>query len=146
MGSTLKDRLVTKVNYAENYFWRRFWKRYIISSAILTSLMLFAGWGLVEAYADSKPVVMYNKSIPPILVKISKCESGGTHFDKNGQVVINATRDIGKYQINVPIWGKKAKEMGLDLSKEKDNEAFALWLFENKGSAPWVHSSKCWLD
>jgi len=72
------------------------------------------------------------------MARIAKCESGNSHYDKNGQVLINKSRDVGRYQINVQVWGKKATELGYDLYNEKDNEAFALWLFENKGSEPWV--------
>lgn len=92
------------------------------------------------AYVDK---VIEVETVSPVLERIAKCESGGSHY-KNGQVVINKTQDIGKYQINVPIWGKKATEMGLNLAIEKDNETFALYLYKNFGTEPWVHSKTCW--
>lgn len=82
-------------------------------------------------------------TIPPILKKIAVCESNNKHFDKNGQVLINKTQDIGRYMINVPIWGKKATELGYNLAVEKDNEAFALFLFQNYGSEPWYLVASC---
>ena len=82
----------------------------------------------------------------PVLNRIAKCESGGKHV-KDGQVIFNAntnkTVDIGLFQIN-SIWNKKASEMGLDLTKEADNRAFATWLYKNKGTAPWSASAHCW--
>lgn len=87
------------------------------------------------------------ETIPPIMQKIARCESGGIH-KKNGQVIFNSntnkTVDIGKYQIN-SIWNKKATELGLDLTIEKDNEKFAMWLYKNYGTSPWDSSRKaCW--
>lgn len=105
---------------------------------------VFAFDGTETVYEKVIERVETPNEIPPILAKIAKCESGGTHLDKNGQVLINKTKDVGLYQINVGIHGKKASELGLDLYNERDNEAFAVYLFENYGSEPWIHSKKCW--
>lgn len=83
----------------------------------------------------------------PVMERIAKCESGNMQF-KNGQVLINVntngTYDQGKYQIN-SIWNKKAGEMGLNLAIEKDNEAFAMYLYKNYGTQPWEASRPhCW--
>ena len=88
-------------------------------------------------------ITVEKQEIPAIMVRIAKCESGGNHY-RNGQVLINATQDAGKYQINLPVWSKRATEMRLNLMNEKDNETFAIWLFENYGSEPWFSSKKCW--
>ncbi len=84
-----------------------------------------------------------------VMERIMKCESGGKHFDpKTGQVYTksndNKTVDIGKYMINEYYWGKKATEMGLDLTKEVDNEKMAYWIYENHGTEPWIWSKACW--
>ncbi len=91
----------------------------------------------VKTVATSTPVV-----VPPILQKIAKCESKTGQY-KDGQVTINATLDLGKFQIN-HVWFQKAHDMGYDLSKEEDNTKFAIWLFENKGTSPWSSSANCW--
>ncbi len=86
-------------------------------------------------------------TLPPILVKIAKAESGNSQVGKDGQTVIhmndNGTYDIGKYQVN-SIWNKMATAMGYNLYVEKDNEAFALYLFDNYGSQPWMSSIARW--
>lgn len=98
-------------------------------------------------------IVYANREVPsqiesptPVMERIAKCESGGTHY-RNGQVIYNAnsnkTVDIGIYQIN-SIWNKKATELGYDLTKEKDNIAFAMWLYKNQGTGAWSASAKCW--
>lgn len=90
----------------------------------------------------------------PVLDRIADCESGNggkpgtaTHY-KNGQVLLkantNGTIDIGKYQVNLTYWGKKASDLGYDLTKEEDNKAMALWIYTNKGTTDWSASQKCW--
>ena len=98
-------------------------------------------------YAE-KIVEVTVKNKVPVMERIAKCESGGQHVDKKtGQVIMrsntNKTVDVGKYQIN-SIWFKKAGELGLDITKEKDNEAFAYWLYENRGTQDWYASKDCW--
>lgn len=126
--------------------------RKFIIITVSTSALAGAMYGSFQAGRQLFPSVVYAEkevpitviNIPPILKKIAQCESSNNQFDKNGQVLINATEDAGRYQINVPTWGKQAKEMGLNLMDEKDNETFAVWLFENKGSGPWSSSAHCW--
>lgn len=83
----------------------------------------------------------------PVLKRIAKCESGDTHYDKNGQVLLrsntNKTVDVGRYQLN-SVWFKKATELGLDITKEKDNETMARWIYANRGTVDWKYSEKCW--
>lgn len=95
-----------------------------------------------------KEVEVKSKELPPVLQRIIKCESGGKHYDKNGQVLMrannNKTVDIGIGQINEFYWGKKATELGYDLTNEQDNLAFTVWLYENHGTEPYVWSKGCW--
>ena len=87
------------------------------------------------------------KMCTAILDRIAKCESPTGHY-KNGQVVMmpNSDRsvDVGKYQINNKTWGAKAAELGLDITKEADNEAMAHWIYENHGTEDWKYSKACW--
>ncbi len=82
------------------------------------------------------------------MARIAKCESGGKQFDSNGQVILhantNGTVDVGKYQLNMSVWGKTAAQMKLNLMEEKDNETFAQWLYLNKGTEAWYSSKSCW--
>lgn len=94
-----------------------------------------------------KDVIKEIETPSPVMERISHCESNGSHLNKSGQVVVkvntNGTYDTGKYQIN-SIWNKKATQMGLNLSNEKDNEAFAMYLYKNYGTVPWNSSINCW--
>lgn len=94
------------------------------------------------------PEVEETKELPAVMQRIATCESGNKHYKSNGQVVTNANNngsvDIGRFQINEKIWGKKAGEMGLDLTKEEDNIKFAMWVYENYGTEDWYASRGCW--
>lgn len=142
----------------------QFRKSLFIPFGLVLAMVVGLGWGFVkEAFAEK---IVYQKvevevevdSPAVIMEKISDCESGdrdaktgkvikgsASQFDKNGQVLINPTQDMGKYQIHVPIWGKKATELGFNLATEEGNTKMAYWLYKNKGTEPWIHSKKCWL-
>ena len=85
--------------------------------------------------------------IPIMLQKIGWCESENKQFNPDGSVLrgkINP-RDLGKFQINLDFHEQKAKELGFDLFLEKDNEAYALYLFYSVGTSPWNWSKNCWV-
>jgi hypothetical protein len=93
------------------------------------------------------PVVMVQAdTLPPVLHRIAHCESRGQHFTKEGRVVRGTQHaaDIGLFQINTVVWGKKAQELGYDLHTPEGNTRMARYLFENYGSVPWQSSVKCW--
>lgn len=117
----------------------------------------YAGQELRPEVSHAEPTTV----IAPILQKIAKAESHSSHFctaelikvglcakGERGQVLTNpntnGTVDIGKYQINTYYWGAIAADMGFNLTLEADNEAFAIWLFENYGSEPWSASKNNW--
>ena len=124
-----------------------------------TMVAIFAVWAYASGFVWNKvnPVTVYAEktvvqvvtatTTAPVLERIAKCESGGNQM-KNGQVQINVNKngsvDIGKYMINLTIWGKTATKMGYDLTKQSDNESFAEWLYLNKGTGDWSASQSCW--
>jgi hypothetical protein len=98
---------------------------------------------VVEAQvATSTPAVV----LPPVMQRIEKCESSDSQT-KDGQTLIHVNADksydSGEFQIN-SIWNATASKMGYDLSKQSDNEAFALVLYANNGTEPWYNSKQCW--
>src|SRR3990167_6058732 len=83
----------------------------------------------------------------PIMVAISKCESGMRQFDANGNVVKGARdkRDTGIFQINTYYHGEEAKRLGHDITTLEGNLAYAKTLYEKEGTRPWNASKKeCW--
>lgn len=115
-----------------------------------------AGWllyGGAMIGARAWPVTVYAEKVvhsaagAPILKRIAKCESPTGQY-KDGQVVMVANRngsvDVGKNGINLRTWGATAAKMGLDLTKERDNDAMAEWIFLNRGTEDWKYSADCW--
>lgn len=148
-GKRLKDIYP----YATRWQMFKYRVRRIFRFLVITSISFGILYGLVygafifgmhKSQADT--IVVAPKGAP-ILDRIMKCESKGSHY-QNGQVKVNVNKngsvDIGIYQINLRAWGAKASAMGLDLTKEKDNEAMAKWIYENVGTGPWYSSENCW--
>ena len=52
--------------------------------------------------------------------------------------------DLGLFQINTVVWGKKAQELGYDLHTPEGNTRMARYLFDHYGSVPWQSSAACW--
>lgn len=82
----------------------------------------------------------------PILSNIAFCESRFTQFDENGDIHRGRanSRDVGVMQINEYYHLEKALELGYDIYSIEGNMAYAKYLFNKQGSAPWSSSSKCW--
>jgi hypothetical protein len=85
-------------------------------------------------------------SVPPILKRIAKCESNNKQFKDNGDVLRGkiTPSDIGKYQINEPIWNDLARRLGYDIFTEVGNEQMAIYIYQNFGTDMWSPSKKCW--
>jgi len=124
---------------------------------ILVVIIILVGALIVQYFRWAYPTIVTEEIIKevvverpidyPVLKRIAKCESNDRHFGESGQVLMmgntNKSVDVGRYQIN-SLWFKKASELGLDLTLEKDNEAFAIYLYKNYGTEPWIWSKKCW--
>ena len=131
----------------------------ILLIVILTSIIV----GIFEAGAFLNPKTIYTQAevikeveaSSPVLDRIAGCESEGnpkskgSHYDRNGQVRLNANTnksvDIGIMQINNQAWGKKATELGYNLMIEEDNKAMGKWIYANRGTQDWYSSKTCWM-
>ena len=92
-------------------------------------------------------VAVPQPEVPAIMLKIADCESGDKQFYPDGSLVRDGVTGthVGVYQISLPVWGEKAKELGDDLTTEKGNIDFALRLYKMYGTAPWLASrDSCW--
>lgn len=122
-----------------------FW---IIVIFIFAGVIQYFRWAYPTKIEVIKEVMVEKTPTYPVLDRIAQCESGGSHLGKNGQVVVNGNTngsvDVGLYQINDRLWGKAASDMGYNLSIEKDNRAFAIYLYTTQGTEPWIWSKKCW--
>jgi uncharacterized protein YqfB (UPF0267 family) len=147
MGKRLKDIYP----HATRFQVFKFKLRRFLEKVALISFTVGVVAGSFHLGSIMNPVVkveaqVQEKTIPEVMKRIAICESGGKHFE-NGQVLTrgnkNKTTDVGKYQIN-SIHFKEATKLGFDVFSEQGNEDYAMWIYENRGTEPWVYSKKCW--
>jgi hypothetical protein len=156
MGNRMKD-IYPHATKFQVFRWKLNW----YGERVLATLFVVGiGVGIGYAVSEGKRASAHEVSIvdreiikeievvkAPILDRIAKCESGNTHFDKNGQVLmrsnVNKSVDVGRFQIN-SVWFKKATELGLDITKEEDNRKMAEWIYANRGTEDWYASKACW--
>jgi hypothetical protein len=131
------------------YKTKKWYKRTLLVGALVSSIGWSFAFGTMTkmAAADSKVIYVQSTSTPAVMARIAKCESGGSQYNKSGQVLINintnGTTDIGLYQIN-SVHNAQATKLGYDLTKKSDNEAYAMYLYETQGTGDWISSAKCW--
>jgi hypothetical protein len=87
----------------------------------------------------------YFKDIP-IMQEVAFCESTFRQFKADGSPLRgheNAS-DIGVMQINEYYHSSTAIKLGFDLATTEGNMAYARYLYDTQGTAPWIHSKPCW--
>lgn len=128
---------------------RRLLMLILLASLAATSALVYREISPKKVMADPivNTVVVVSTSTAPVMERIAKCESGNKQLAPNGQVMIkvntNGTTDIGVMQIN-SVWFSQATKLGLNLTVEKDNRAFADFLYKNYGTEAWYSSKACW--
>ena len=82
----------------------------------------------------------------PVMIEIASCESHFTQFGKDGQVVKNPNSTaVGVFQIMSSIHASFAdKKLGVDIYTIQGNLAYAKYLYDTTGTAPWNASKSCW--
>lgn len=82
----------------------------------------------------------------PIMAIISQCESHFRQFEKDGSVYRGKqnSQDVGVMQINEYYHLKTSQKLGYDIHTLEGNMAYARYLYEKEGTAPWVSSKPCW--
>lgn len=82
----------------------------------------------------------------PVMIAIAQCESRFTQLDKDGTVVKNPhSSAVGVFQIMASIHATSADDnLGLNIYTLQGNAAYARYLYENQGTAPWNDSKSCW--
>lgn len=81
----------------------------------------------------------------PILAKVAKCESRFRQYDSKGNPMRGMVReDVGVMQINEYYHKDTADKLGLDIHTLDGNIAYAKYLYDKEGTAPWSASQSCW--
>ena len=95
---------------------------------------------------DKEVYVTASSTMPAMLMKICRAESGGKQFKADGHVLRGkiTPSDIGFCQINETYWNDKARDMGIDIYTEQGNKDMAIYIFNNYGEQPWSASKDTW--
>ena len=89
-------------------------------------------------------VVAYFADVP-IMVDVARCESGFRQYDDVGNPLYGGTGGmVGVFQEAAAVHNDTAKALGMNINTLDGNLAYARYLYETEGLAPWLASSKCW--
>lgn len=82
----------------------------------------------------------------PVMIEIARCESQFKHYHTDGTVRKNhqGSSATGLMQIMASIHRKPATALGFDINTPEGNLAYARYLYEDRGLAPWLASKHCW--
>jgi hypothetical protein len=80
------------------------------------------------------------------VVERERCESRFRQTDKDGSIFRGEmnNKDVGVMQINEFYHADTAKKLGFDIYTLSGNMAYARYIYEKQGIAPWSSSSPCW--
>lgn len=124
---------------------------WVLFLALVTMLILWGvRMGISVAHADPPPAK--DRFVFPELRAICAAESMGDwnaeprHWDRKGDVLRGRVDpdDVGQCQINMRVWGAKARELGYDLLSYNGNVAMANWIYSKYGTGPWEASRPMW--
>jgi hypothetical protein len=119
-----------------------------LAVSLLAALCIMPGAAFAQTSAASSTEARVRAFFAdiPAMIAIAKCESGFTQFNASGTVLHGGTGHhmIGIFQINATVHRKGAQALGFDINTTAGNLAYARYLFEQEGTAPWFDSSACW--
>ena len=162
LQTSLSDFYAYRISYGPGTHHRRrrqWWWAHGLAALTLSGLLLLVaavlhqrgstgdeGRPVPQAVQQTPVVIVQEDTLPPVMHRIAQCESRGQHWTRNGTVLHGKRdpHDLGLFQINMTVWGKKAQELGYDLRTREGNVHMARYLFENYGSVPWQRSAACW--
>lgn len=82
----------------------------------------------------------------PVMADIASCESHYRQYDSSGAIYrgVQNNQDVGVMQINEHYHLDTATKLRFNIYSIEGNVAYARYLYEQEGVAPWVSSSPCW--
>ena len=79
------------------------------------------------------------------MIEIASCESDYYQFHKDGRPLHGGTGTmIGLFQISEILHRASAERFGWEIDTPDGNMAYARYLYEMYGTAPWLASKHCW--
>lgn len=82
----------------------------------------------------------------PIMADIAQCESHFRQFNTDGDVYrgVQNNQDVGVMQINEHYHLDASQKLGINIYTLSGNMAYARYLYDKEGTAPWSSSEACW--
>jgi hypothetical protein len=81
----------------------------------------------------------------PVMVKVAACESSFWHTLPDGKLHVSGDgKDVGQYQLRLPVHGDELSRYGLNPADFAHNVAFATHLYRRDGLRHWNSSRSCW--
>ena len=104
--------------------------------------------GLAQPMPQAQSVQEYVKTYfaeTPVMYAIAGCESGYRQYDTDGSILRNThSSALGLFQIMQSTHEKTAAQLGIDIYTVQGNAAYAKYLYDQEGTAPWTASKACW--
>lgn len=101
----------------------------------------------VLRHAQRLPAVTSKSAVPPILLRIRSCESGGgsgRSTDVNYRAKNTHTTASGAYQVMDGTWDHYRGYRHASAAPAAVQDAFAVALLRARGTQPWFASRHCW--
>jgi hypothetical protein len=81
----------------------------------------------------------------PVMIAIASCESHFHQYNPDGTLVKNPkSTAVGVFQIMDSVHSEVAADLGIDIYTTQGNAAYAQYLYQHAGTAPWNASKACW--
>jgi hypothetical protein len=104
--------------------------------------------GLAQPMPQAQTVQEYAKTYfadEPVMYAIAGCESGYRQYNTDGSILRNThSSALGLFQIMQSTHEKTAAQLGIDIYTMQGNAAYAKYLYDQEGTAPWNSSKACW--
>ena len=104
--------------------------------------------GLAQPMPQAQSVQEYVKTYfadEPVMYAIAGCESNYRQYDADGSILRNThSSALGLFQIMQSTHEKTAAQLGIDIYTVEGNAAYAKYLYDQEGTAPWNSSKGCW--
>jgi 6-phosphogluconolactonase/glucosamine-6-phosphate isomerase/deaminase len=126
------------------------------TAGIALALAVFSGGstptaqaqGLAQPMPQALSVQEYVKTYfadEPVMYAIAGCESNYRQYDTDGSILRNThSSALGLFQIMQSTHEKTAAQLGIDIYTIQGNAAYAKYLYDQEGTAPWNSSKACW--
>ncbi len=117
----------------------------VVYGLLLVALLASPSLALADYNSTVESSVRAQFATDPVMINIASCESQFHQFNTDGSVLRGGYKHtmIGIFQI-APLHLTEADLLGDDVNTIAGNIAYAQYLHDIYGTAPWLDSAHCW--